>query len=1095
MSDDKNNKIDGLKAGEMQTQETDRRKKHFRDRSVAARAGIILACAAGGILVLTVLFLCGATLFLTPKRLTELINNEANRTLNADVRVENARFTIWSTFPHFCVQTDSIFIVSRSLRGLSAAQRGLLPENCDSLAAASSMKGGINILKLMSGKIYLKDVEVNDLRVNIAALNDSVNNYSIFPQTDDDNEIPYFTANKIKINNPRDISYFSAANQSKIRLRLDDATLTRDKNQRDDYDLLLKGAISVSVKDLSVLDKFPFTLEGLTRLRFNPFNVGLHNYEVSLGNTRGKLNMDLDLGKEMSINDFNYKVNAFNLMGLLKYFPGGLPYLSRVRADVTLDANARLINAYKFSASYLPSVEVNFNIPDGFIDYTVNNSEKYSIRHEHMRATLFFDGENPDSSYLAVPGFSLEGEGMKFDIDGKITDLTGGTPFVRAKVRCKSDLGVTGKMIKEFGYLNLKGILDADANLNFVVTDPDEMNLSDISIDGRARLDNFRFSDSAATCSAKGDKLILSFKSDIKSLNADAISNADFSFNIGGNNFTTAFAGYRVGSPEISLSGDLIDNITVNLNAPAGNIMALPLNVGLEARSLSLSDKDDSLNLVAEDLSLTGKVNATPGKEMSDRMLLNVEGKNLRSLYKGNTINLSNPSLSFTARKNTTGDIPSASFSDSLRKSRLRWSVDSARLSKVEHTAEYMTSGLPERFKDIINRWDVNVGLKIPEGKLMSKGFNAPVVLKDMDINADFDSISLHNMRLRSGASAFSADGKVTGLRKFLTSTQPVPVDVNLRVAIDTLSINQLAKVYMSGKKKNELSSGPAAVDTTACILPRNLRLDLLATADMTRYMNLRLYDLSTRVRLRDGDAHIDSLRISADFGHAFLNASYLTSDIDKMAVTADLGIEDVNVVGFFKNFHTLLLMMPQMKNLSGYLSAQCRGRLDIYPSMYADVPSLFADIWVRGRDLNVRQNSFIRHITKMMLLPDSRDISFKNMNVHASVHDNLLELYPFNFEFEEYKLSMEGLNNFNGKLYYHIGVDKSPVPFPFGINIVNYFHDPKLKFGGPTFKIGQGEEITGNVMESNNFNVVTEVKRYIKEFIEKAAESADQYN
>ena len=125
-----------------------------------------------------------------------------------------------------------------------------------------------------------------------------------------------------------------------------------------------------------------------------------------------------------------------------------------------------------------------------------------------------------------------------------------------------------------------------------------------------------------------------------------------------------------------------------------------------------------------------------------------------------------------------------------------------------------------------------------------------------------------------------------------------------------------------------------------------------------------------------------------------------------------------------------------------------------------------------------------------MMLIRTDGDLHIANMDVHASIHDNLLELYPFNFEFDRYKLRMEGVNNFNGRIYYHIGVDKSPVPFPFGINIQGMFHHPELRFGGPAFKIKKAQEITSSVMEGNKMNLIKELKYYFAEFLHAAARS-----
>lgn len=66
------------------------------------------------LIVLIVAGLCGLTWWLTPERLTEIVNREASEELNADVRTANVRFTFWSTFPHLRLEMDSVSLRSRN---------------------------------------------------------------------------------------------------------------------------------------------------------------------------------------------------------------------------------------------------------------------------------------------------------------------------------------------------------------------------------------------------------------------------------------------------------------------------------------------------------------------------------------------------------------------------------------------------------------------------------------------------------------------------------------------------------------------------------------------------------------------------------------------------------------------------------------------------------------------------------------------------------------------------------------------------------------------------------------------------------------------
>ena len=258
----------------------------------------------------------------------------------------------------------------------------------------------------------------------------------------------------------------------------------------------------------------------------------------------------------------------------------------------------------------------------------------------------------------------------------------------------------------------------------------------------------------------------------------------------------------------------------------------------------------------------------------------------------------------------------------------------------------------------------------------------------------------------------------------------------------------------------------------------------------MTRYTNLYLRDLSTGVSIRDGILRVKDLGITSDFGALRLNFTFDTSDIQRVGMNMQMGLADVNVVNFFRNFHTLLLMMPQMRNIKGELSAMAEAKLLVFPNMYLNMPSIWADLYVHGKNLSLHQDKFIRRITRMMLIRNSNDIKLADMDIHASVHDNLMELYPFDISFDKYRLQFGGLNNFDGNMYYHLGINKSPVPFPFGINIKGEFSHPEIRFGGATYKVNQGEDISSTVMEEKRVNLPLSLKCLVREMIEKAAEA-----
>lgn len=1065
----------------------EKRRRRFGERPVGARIGIVAAWVVGCVILLAVALLCSLTLFLTPQRLTSIINREASDILDAKVKVSNARFTFWSTFPHFYIAIDSLSVTSHSLRGLPTAAQAQLPDSADFLASTGKFSGSINIVGLMRGKILLHNVKVDRLNLNLFAATDSITNYNIWPQSDDAVTVPYFHADTVLLTNPGKIRYRSLVSKADVRIDLRNAGLSNRDRKGNVYRLDMTGNVSARVSRLEILSGFPFNLNGLLQVRFKPFGIKTENYAVKLGNLTGKVNMDIEIGQEAKLNRFNYRLDNFNLNRLLQYLPAeAFPYLSRLNADLTVNASAALTSTYNFSSSDLPSAQVDFNIPDGNIKYTLSDNRVYSLRHIGAGGRLVFDGHNPSRSYFSVPEFRLAGEGMALDIGARANNLMG-DPAIEATVRGAASIRQLGALVPALQHYILDGKLNTDSRLRFHISDLKEGNFENVAIRGDVSLENLRAD--GPEINARLKELHIRFGAEAEELTNDILAKGLFNLKATGDGLSVSSGDYTICGSNLDIASHLSDNRVMHF---ANMLRTIPYDVDITAAAITVKNPKDTVNLKLNDVRMNGTVETASNPLVAKRFQLQVDGKNL--LYRGPQLSSTLSGISLNARADAlTHPVRTADY-----KMPAIWKADSADISTLRHSPLFLKVDIPEGLRRVMGRWRIRTLLDIKRGELLTKAFPVRNRFADLSVAASFDSLLLKNVSLSSLSTAARVSGSVRNLRQFLTSATPAPLRLKLDIALDTVQINQLAGAYERGLEltkgpgasKNIRSATVSASDTVAMMLPRNLIADIHASAMQTRYMNLHLYDLGARMALRDGDLDISGLHISADFGRALLDFTYRTRNVEDLSMQAALTIGNVNVVRFFQNFHTLLLMMPEMKNLSGTLSAKCDGRVLLFPDMYINMPSVLANINVTGRGLTVHQNPFIRNITKMMLIRTDGDLHIANMDVHASIHDNLLELYPFNFEFDRYKLRMEGVNNFNGRIYYHIGVDKSPVPFPFGINIQGMFHHPELRFGGPAFKIKKAQEITSSVMEGNKMNLIKELKYYFAEFLHAAARS-----
>lgn len=1057
----------------------------------------------GSIIGLVLVTLCGLSLYLSPDRLTTIANREASQYLIADIHAHNISYTLWSSFPRFRITTDSITVRSRSLDSIPSAIRDSLPSDADFLGSLSSFKGSINVIDLFLHRYVIHDVEIDGLRVNLVAYNDSINNYSIIPTTGEPmKDIPYFSADVVRLSHPGALTYYSHASDTKASLQLSDLLLHRKEESREgnSYRLDLGGAVTARSAGISVLHDFPFRLSGDVALRFNPFGVAMTDYGIDLGEIHSKLSMSVGMGDDPRIESFDYRISSVNLMNLLGYIPKEyMPSLQGLQADLPISASARLLSSWSLSSEVFPSIEVDFAAPQGEISYTVSNSnhkgmgslQTYTLAHSAIKGIFLFDGKDPAKSYLDIPSFTISTSGLEADVRGKITDLEN-EPLVEGNLGITADIARAMQMLPPVGGMTLSGNLASDTRFSFRLSSFSSealaQGLMDLRTAGDVEIHDLHIGYPDEGISVYADKFKVNLDEQASALTPEALSNplSNLSFGLNTARATTPFGDFKLSGLNISTRAAASGEVT-----PRRLQEGLPLKFDLQAGSLEYRDSTGSFRVNAKGIDLRDFVAKTSPNTFKQALSdgLSIKAREATVKSGDGTYSISRPALRLEINERNPGvldSLPNIFAADPVVSQPATVTPKSA---GPAHTPELISFSAPPQLKKFFTSFRFATDFSASRVELDAPGFGDKDYLADIDLSLNEENLNLRSLTLDLSGTPAHMNGKISNLRKFLTEPASVsnPIILDFNADVPRININALSRSYVESK------GGEAAVrarptsspsDTVAMLIPRNIQADIHAKVGETNYTNLNLTDLVADISVADGVADVKRLGLVSSFGSAEAAFKYDTSDLYHMSAGADLHINNIDIVKFFAKFHSLLEMMPQMKNLSGYISIDGTLNSDIFPTMYLNIPSARADVNVQGRELLVHQNKFIRRITKMMLIRTAGDIHIKDIDVRAAMHDNLLQLYPFNFEFDRYKLHMLGVNNFNGRLYYHIAVEESPVPFPFSINIEGMFHDPKLRFGGPSYDIRRGEEVTSRIQEVNNVNLMHVLRSFLTEFI-----------
>lgn len=1093
-------------------------------QSIARRIAKITAISFGILVALIVIILCGISLFLTPDRLTRIANKEASRYLNADVYARHIEYSIWSSFPRFDIHTDSILVISRTLQGIPADIRAALPANADSLASLRSFSGSINIIDLFLNRYVIHDVKVDGLNLNLVAYNDSINNYNIIPSTGEKmKQIPYFSAKSVELTNPGNLKYFSAASQTKASLGLKRLSLEHRKghDSKNLYHLAIQGMVNASSAGLRILSDFPFDLYGDIQLKFKPFGIKLIDYDINLGELKSKLSMSIGIGDTPALESFDYRISSVNLMSLLEYIPKEfIPSLQGINTDMTISAAARLTSAWNFSSNEFPSVRVDFSTPAGQLDYSLaipvspanpgtgSRIVTYPLNYSTITGIFNFNGKSPDKSYVEIPHFSISTDGLQLGLRAKITDLTT-LPAVRANLDLNSDLR---KSLKIFPYtmpMALDGNMEVNSDITFNVASLTkeglEQGLTNLDASGEIILSDCRLNMPSAGLKSNLSKLKIDFSEKATAITPDYVSDpvSSLAMHIENLNGISQQGNFKVSGFTLNTGNSIRGEVT------SQRVMGgLPLSLSIYADRITYNDPQSNTAVVATGTTLSDSLVTTSLNSLSTLLSdgFSFRSREIALRSAKDRFILHNPAISFAITERPgaaaslqalTRNMSASGNTDTPKIQPAAKNISAEGYSYPSHTPELLSVSLPPAVSDFMKNFKFVTDLKADRIDLLTPGGNRTNALSDIDITLDEEQLTVAHASMMLEKTRGQLSGKITNIRNFLTlpASADNPLDINLKVKVDTININSLAHTYAMAKggiDKIETKTTITPSDSIALMLPRNIRANIKADAKETIYMNLHLYDLNTQINMRDGIADIPYLNIATDFGNAALNLKYDTSDINNLNFSLGANMDDINITNFFKNFHGLLEMMPEMSNLTGMLSIGMNAKGNIYPDMYLNVPSVTAGLDIEGWKLKLHQSKFIRKITRMMLIETSGDLHIKDIGIHARIGDNLLQLQPFDFQFDKYTLHAEGLNNFNGNLYYHLAVTKSPIPFPFSVNITGMFHHPELRFGGAHFDTRRSEQISALIEENNNVNIVKIARSFMGAFVKKAAESAE---
>lgn len=1049
---------------------------------------IVLWTVASIVLLAALLAGVGAWM-LTPSRLTGLVNRELSKRLNADVTAHNVRLDLFSTYPIARISIDSLTVTCRPDSVRTAD--GKIMADARQLLRTGAVTARLDVRKLLHKDIDLQYAGVDSMRLNLVRFSPACSNWNILPAKIKPVKDLTFAFDTLSLTHGA-VRFLDMVSDTDVSLAIDPEASILPQGS-DSYRSTIPARASVSMKGRKYLTDLPLLLEGDTKLTFTPFALSTNDFTVKSGDITGLVTLDMSMNPEIRINAFDWKLSPFGVGELLKLIPASAaPWLSGLRAEAPISGSVTLTEPYTVRKGTWPTLTAQVVLPHGSLRYDNPEYGTYTFDDLAFRSIFHLDGANPAASSLQLDELYIRGEDMDVLAQADVRAI-GADPEVQGTLRGDISLTRLGHVLPYLQGFNLRGNVTSDTHIGFRMSDIRRGQLDRMLVKGNANLHGLQIENVGDVDRIAAGNMSVKFLGKARSATPKAVRGSLFDFDAVVDKFSVLAAGCKAVASSVSLSTTVSDPGT----ATAANLPNdVPFNITLRAATLSIGDPTDTIRVNLGDAEISSVISARMLENMqADLYDVRIKGASLSYSGQGTSLGVSDIDARLRAERST-GIPPVSPFVTPAK-----WNADSRSLAVLRHSPQMLTVQQSPALTSVMNNWLLSLRVKGARASVYTDAFPIENHISDLDISANTDTVTIHSVKSRIGSTVAAVSGRVTNLRQFLTSAQPAPLAMSINADVDTLQLNRLAAAYVKGY---EMKHGPGSFakllqntaitpgDSVAFMIPRNIVADIRSTVNVMECLDMPATGISANIRAAGGKVELPSFSASTAFMNISGNAGYDTHDIQNIAANVALGMNRLELSRLYTAFPALTDKVPEIKNLTGRFDIAANLSVPLFPTMYVMTPALRAGLRIQADDLYLHQDRKIRHVAHLMMIHSRDPLHIADLDIRASVFDNMVMLHPFDLNLDRYKLRVAGLNNFNGRMFYHVGVKDWPLMFPFGVNVKGTFGHPEIRLGSSTWKDIDATEISGDIMSGMRINLAHSLRHYFYILLDRAAR-ADQ--
>lgn len=448
------------------------------------------------LLVLLVAIAFVINFIVTPKKLTPVVLDAANQTLNAHLDMESVELTFFSTFPQFGLKVKNGSLVSKALNDSSWCKT-------DSLLSFKECVLTVNpIAYLTENRIVVHNLSLEEVAVYAYRNKTGKANWEVTRASVD--TIPADTAStdfnsEIDIRNielkhanlvfdDRNTDIYSRIDDANLKLRL---SLTKGVStlglKFDNKNILfwqqgelLVNKIATSLRTDIMVDR----QTAVWKLKDTELDVNGIRLDVN-----GAFRRDT-VAKTIGM-DLEYGLHAPSMETVLRMIPKSYVKDSKVSAKGEVTVSGRVRGVY--GDKKLPAVSLKIGIKEASAQY---KGLPYGIDEVTADFDAYVDLIRHQPSYLNLKIFHFKGAHTEVLADAKVDDLLD-DPLITFHTKSTVDLDALAKTFPLQESVTITGKLDADMGMKCRLSALKKQDIGRMKLGGKLELKDFELKDTA----------------------------------------------------------------------------------------------------------------------------------------------------------------------------------------------------------------------------------------------------------------------------------------------------------------------------------------------------------------------------------------------------------------------------------------------------------------------------------------------------------------------------------------------------------------------------------------------------------------------